>query len=77
MTVQQQAANLIYGLPDDSAQLVIDIINNLKAASTGLIKKQKGKGGIIIGLGKDIINCPDDFDKWDDEVAQLFEGIEE
>ena len=76
MTVQQQAANLIFGLPDESAQLVIDMIHNLKTASTGFVKNQKRKGGITIGLGKDIINCPVDFDKWDDEVAQLFEGTE-
>ena len=28
-----------------------------------------------IGIGKGIIEDPDDFDKWNDEIADLYEGI--
>ena len=28
-----------------------------------------------IGAGKGIIEDPVDFDKWDDEIADLFEGV--
>ena len=29
-----------------------------------------------IGVGKGIIEDPEGFDKWDDEIADLFEGVE-
>ena len=43
--------------------------NNLKSTTEAIDVSKR------IGVGKGIIEDPTDFDKWDEEIADLFEDI--
>ena len=76
MTIQQQACNRILKMSDEGAAFINQVINNMNPAffdnnsdvTVDITKR--------IGIGKEIIEDPEDFDKWDDEIADLFEGVE-
>lgn len=80
MTVQQQVCARIINMSDEGAAFIDQVINNMNPIF--FIKKNNTKynSEVIdvskrIGIGKGIIEDPTDFDKWDDEIADLFEGI--
>ena len=79
MTVQQQVCSRIIDMSDEGAAFINQVINtmdpvffirnhhtNLKTENIDVSKR--------IGKGKGIIEDPEDFDKWNDEIADLFEG---
>ena len=76
MTVQQEAYALIDSMPDEGVEYVINLIHNLKPS---LIEKNDYDSVDVskrIGIGKGIIYDHEDFDKWNDEIADLFEGLD-
>ena len=80
MTLQQQVCARIINMSDEGAPFINQVINNMNPVF--LIGKQNAKSDIEsidvskrIGIGKGLIEDPTDFDKWDNEIADLFEGI--
>lgn len=77
MTIQQEATNLIYSLPDENVKLIVDVMRKmLTPVIEGTIKNKSLDPSKRIGLGKDIINDPEDFDEWNTEISDLFEGTD-
>lgn len=75
MTPQQEAVNLIYGLSDDNAQFIVEVINRIKRPTKSEAKMPKRQGGIVLGLAKDKFYIDDQkFDAVDAEIAETFEG---
>ncbi|MCM1183207.1 MAG: hypothetical protein NC337_07520 [Roseburia sp.] len=79
MTVQQQVCDRIINMTDEGAYFINQVINNMNPVFlTGNSGKESGKDAVDvskrIGIGKGIIEDPEDFDKWNDEIADLFEG---
>lgn len=79
MTVQQQVCARIIDMSDEGAAFIEQVINNMNPIF--FIKKNTPNTETIdvsrrIGIGKGIIEDPLDFEKWDDEIANLFEGNE-
>lgn len=80
MTVQQQVCARIINMSDEGAAFIEQVINNMNPvffigknnlkSTTEAIDVSKS-----IGVGKGIIEEPTDFDKWDEEIADLFEDI--
>lgn len=80
MTVQQQVCARIINMSDEGAAFINQVINNMNPVFfTGKVEKKTVIEEVDvskrIGVGKGILDDPEDFDKWDDEVADLFEGI--
>lgn len=80
MTVQQQVCARIINMSDEGAAFINQVINNMNSVFfTGKIEKKTDIEEVDvskrIGVGKGMIEDPEDFDKWNDEVADLFEGI--
>ena len=80
MTLQQQVCARIINMSDEGAAFINQVINNMNPVF--LIGKQNAKSDIEsidvskrIGIGKGLIEDPTDFDEWDNEIADLFEGI--
>ena len=93
MTAQQEAVNMIYNLPEDSARAVVEFIRQMQLENH-VEEVEDSKGGVILGvaegkftipepdfdpsvrlgIGKGVINVPEGFDDWDEEIADLFEG---
>lgn len=79
VTVQQQVCNRIINMSDEGAIFINQVINNMnpvfftnKAASAADNNIDVSKR---IGAGKGILTDSEDFDKWNDEIADLFEGV--
>lgn len=80
MTVQQQVCARIINMSDEGAAFIEQVINNMNPvffigknnlkSTTEAIDVSKR-----IGVGKGIIEEPTGFDKWDEEIADLFEDI--
>ena len=80
MTVQQQVCARISGMSDEGAAFINQVLNNMNPIFWTKNENTKIDTETIdvskrIGIGKGIIEDPDDFDKWNDEIADLFEGI--
>lgn len=77
MTIQQEATNLIYCLPDESVKLIVDVMRKmLTPVIEGAVKTKSLDTSKRIGLGKGIINDPEGFDAWNTEISDLFEGTD-
>ena len=77
MTIQQEATNLIYSLPDENVKLMVDVMRKmLTPVIEGTVKNKPLDTSKRIGLGKGIINDPEDFDVWNTEISDLFEGTD-
>lgn len=77
MTIQQEATNLIYCLPDENVKLIVDVMRKmLKPVIEGTEKNKSLDTSKRIGLGKGIINDPEGFDVWNSEISDLFEGTD-
>lgn len=80
MTLQQQVCARIINMSDEGAAFINQVINNMNPVF--LIGKNSTKFDMEtvdvskrIGIGKGLIEDPEDFDKWNDEIAGLFEGV--
>lgn len=73
MTVQQQVCNRIINMSDEGAAFINEVIDNMNPVflngSTVDVTRR-------IGIGKGLIEDPEDFDRWSNEIADLFEGNE-
>lgn len=77
MTIQQEATNLIYSLSDENVKLIVDVMRKMfTPVIEGTIKNKSLDTSKRIGLGKGIINDPEDFDVWNTEISDLFEGTD-
>lgn len=79
MTVQQQVCARISNMTDEGVAFIEQVINNINPIFFVGKKSTKSDSEAMdvskrIGIGKGIIEDPADFDKWDDEIADLFEG---
>lgn len=82
MTLRQEANGLLYNVPNNQLQYVIDIlktlippvnsvkesVNNIEINETDVSKR--------IGAGAGIINDPEGFDAMDNDVLNYFEEAE-
>lgn len=77
MTIQQEATNLIYSLPDENVKLIVDVMRKmLTPVIEGTVKNKSLDTSKRIGLGKGIINDPVGFDMWNTEISDLFESTD-
>ena len=76
MTARQEAYQLINALPDDSVSLLVELLKKMlpAASSTAEAKEAEPSAAVRFGLGKGILTDPSDFDRWDAEIADMFEG---
>ena len=75
MTIQQEAMQMIESMPDESVHFIVALIKKMAPEFRGI--ETKGRTQDVskrIGMGKGLINDPEGFDSWDDEIADLFEG---
>ena len=72
MTVQQEAAKLINGLPDDSARAIIELIKTMMPAKTMAAPSEDTSRRF--GAGKGIITDSPIFDELDAEIEEMFTG---
>lgn len=80
MTVQQQVCARIINMSDEGAAFINQVINNMNPVFlTGEVNAELGAETVDvskrIGIGKGIIEDTEDFDKYNDEIADLFEGV--
>ena len=78
MSAHQEAYLLISKMPEESVRLLLELIHNMTPAfRLGVQAESEVKNSDTscrLGAGKGIITDPVDFDRWDDEIAALFEG---
>lgn len=80
MTVKQQVCDRIINLSDEGVAFINQVINNMNPVFFGKnemktdVKKKDVSKRIGIGVGKGLIEDCEDFDKWNEEIADLFEG---
>jgi hypothetical protein len=68
-TLEKEAKDLWSSLTDEDAKLIIALMRKLTSSTT-----QEGISKVKIGLGKDKITYPDQFECWNDEVESMFKG---
>ena len=70
MTLQQEAYRLICALPDESVR---DLVKQLRSISPSPLHTAETGSAVRFGLGKGVITDPAEFDRWDGELAAMFE----
>lgn len=80
MTIQQQICDRILNMSDEGAVFINQVINNMNPVLFVQKEHDGMDAGAVdvskrIGIGRGIIDESEDFDKWDDEIADLFEGV--
>lgn len=79
MTIQQKTCSLIMNMPDESAAFMYQLINNMTSAFvTGKEDRKAASAKNVdvskrFGTGIGIITDTKNFDKWDNEIADIFE----
>ena len=73
MTARQEAYDLIRILADDSVKLLVELLKKMLPVSSAAAKVESN-APVRFGLGKGILTDPADFDRWDGEIAAMFEG---
>lgn len=79
MTIQQKTCSLIMNMPDESAAFIYQLINNMTSVFLTGKEEQKTVREITadtsrrFGTGIGTITDTPNFDKWDDEIADMFE----
>ena len=68
-TLEKEAKDLWSSLTDEDAKLIIALMRKLTSSTT-----QEEISNVKIGLGKDKITYPDQFECWNDEVESMFKG---
>ncbi len=71
MTARQEAYHLISKLPDDTVMYLVELLRRMPSSP---VKSSGSEVPVRFGLGKGIITDPADFDLWDEEITDLFEG---
>ena len=72
MTLQQQASDLIYDLPDDSIHFIIELIKRLNPTAKTENVAETGTG-LVMGIAKDMFIVNDEiFDSSDSEIEKMF-----
>lgn len=80
MTVQQQVANRIINMSDEGAMFINQVINNMNPVffNVNTSGSAQGKMGEDMpkrfGIAKGYMDECKNFDKWNNEIADLFEG---
>ena len=75
MNIKQEAYDLIRAMPDESVKFLVDLIHNMYPSfRTGTAEKPKVDVSKRFGAGIGIITDPEDFDKWDAEIEEMFCG---
>ena len=69
MTIQQEATNIINSLPDDSVQLILEMMKKM-IQPVSLNNRPVNKR---FGVAKGYLYECNNFDKHNDEIADLFE----
>ena len=80
MTVQQQIAERVMNLSDEGAELVDQLLNGLNPllfihGDPSTEKRVSADVSRRFGAGKGIIVNTDEFDSFNDEIAELFKGF--
>lgn len=76
MTAQQEAYQLISRMPDESVKHLVELLKSM-APNILSVQNAEAKSPRLyqrLGAGKGVITDVSAFDKWDEEVAALFEG---
>ena len=68
-TLEKEAKDLWSSLTDEDAKLIIALMRKLTSSTT-----QEEISKVKIGLGKDKVTYPDQFECWNDEVESMFKG---
>ena len=69
MTLQQEATNMINNLPDDSVQLIIEMMKRMIKP----VSVNRHPAGRRFGIAKGYLDECDNFDRHNEEIADLFE----
>lgn len=76
MTLQQEAYQLISKMPEESVKHLVELLKSM-APNILSVQNAEAKSPRLyqrLGAGKGVITDVPAFDKWDEEVAALFEG---
>ena len=76
MTAKQEAYDLIRVMPEESVKFLVELIHNMSPSFRTGTETGKPKVDVSkrLGAGIGIITDPEDFDKWDAEIEELFYG---
>ncbi len=70
MTLQQEAANMINNMPDDTVQLIIEMMKKMSSPVTSNNYSNKNNR---FGAGIGVLNDPVGFDDMNKDVLDYFE----
>ncbi len=73
MTIQQKTCSLIMNMPDESAAFIYQLINNTGKEEQKTVREITADTSRRFGTGIGTITDTSNFDKWDDEIADMFE----
>ena len=78
MTLQEQAQEKIKMLSDDGAAFILQVMNSMNPTLyvDGVLEQSEKNDSIEkrVGIARGEFVVPDDFDKYNDEIADMFEG---
>lgn len=75
MTIQQEAHMLIDNLPDNSVEYVVELLRNMKSSFLNKSEDDTITESVLaqrIGTAEGKIQYPDDLNKYDDELMEMF-----
>ena len=77
MTIQQEACSQIINMSDEGAAFINQVIKTMKP--TFFVRGRNATVENVstyrrIGVAEGLFTVPDDFDDYNDEIADLFEG---
>lgn len=75
MTIQQEAHMLIDNMPDKSVEYVVELLRNMKSSFLNKSEDDTITESVStqrIGTAAGIIQYPDDLNKYDDEIMEMF-----
>lgn len=81
MTLQQQACMRINNLSDEGAAFINHVLNSMNP--NYFVRRTRNDREVKqldvsrrIGIAEGMFKVPDDFDKYNDEIADMFEGVD-
>ena len=80
MTVQQQVCARIIDMSDEGALFINQVINNMNPSFFSKKEKSEVKNNTVdvskrIGFAKGKMGNSDNFDKLNEDIANMFEGV--
>ena len=73
--MQERISNRISGISDEGLAIIERFIDSMNPVYFIVRKTESSKNASKrFGIAKDALDPCDDFDKWNDEIANLFEG---